>query len=643
LNYAISIDCGSTFTDGYLTLGSEEQIRAKVLTTPYDLTVCFRNLLGELATQLGISVDELLANAAGLRFSTTSGNNTILQRSGPRLGLVLTQGSKKRYLKESHAAKEGFIRKEMIEEIPEEVDSSGQVRRAPSEEQMLKAVERLLDSGARCIVVGFTNAALNPANEQAFRACVEQNYPQHLLGAVPVLLSSEISKRPHDIVRINTALLNAYLHRDMARLLYSVQSYVKGHGYPKNLLVGHGSGGVARLATTIAVATYNSGPAAVVTGAGRVAPLYGMDRLITADMGGTSLDAAALEGGSPKFINQADINGLQCYTLTPMIASLGVGGSSVAGVKKTGLDVGPRSAGSLPGPACFNRGGKEPTVTDADLVLGMINAERFLGGRIKLSLKAATQSIKKYIAAPLGVSVEEAAWRIKNTADGKIAALLKEILGQKGWSAGEVTILAAGGAGPAHCCSFAEMAGIGKILICRHSPVFGAFGLAGASITHFGEVSRANGEYTGALQQAKAKAACDMETEGFKGEGVVYHLWPVGKKHGFTGKKQLEDQICLSEDVEALLLQASVEAPPWSPAIYPDAGEEQSQAISSWRPVYWGGGYSGTPVFKRELLKTGNKVKGPAIVEDNDTTYVIPPGWHLLIDKYQNALIAKEA
>ncbi len=641
MDYTINIDCGSTFTDGYLTHGLE-QITAKVLTTPYDLTVCFRNLLDELAKLLSISLTELLVNTKSIRFSTTIGNNTILQRSGPRLGLVLSQGFKKCYLKESYAVEGGFVREEMIEEILEEVDSSGKVKKVPSEEQILKTVERLLDNGARCIVIGFTNAALNTANEQAFRTLVDQNYPKHLLGGIPLLLSSEISKRPDDIMRINTALINAYLHRDMARLLYNVENYVRRNWYSKNLLVGHGSGGVARVATTIAVATYNSGPAAAVIGAGRIASLYGIDKLITADMGGTSLDAAMLEGGTPKFINQVDIDGLKCYLLTSMVISIGAGGSSMACVKKSRLEVGPKSAGSLPGPACFKRGGKEPTVTDANLVLGLINAERFLGGRIKLSLKASTQSIKKYIAAPLGISIEEAAWRIRNTVDDKIAALLKEMLGQKGLSAEEVTILAFGGAGPTHCCSFAEKAGINKIIICNQAPVFSTFGLAGAGITHFYEVIKENGEYTRALEQAKSKISCEMKTEGFNEEQVNYHLWPVFKNHKFTGRKQVEDGIYSSKDVEALLLEATGEVLSWTPVIYPDAGEDQSQALSSWRPVYWGDGYIGTPVFNRELLKTGNKISGPAIVEDDETTYVIPPGWHLFIDKYENAFISKE-
>jgi len=641
LNYKISIDCGGTFTDGYLTYGSE-QIIAKVLTTPHDLAICFSNLLDELAKLIDVPLTGLLANTESVRFSNTIGTNTILQHSGPKLGLVLSQGFKNRYIKESYAVGQGFVREDMIEEILEEVDVSGKVKITPLEDHVLKIVERLLDDGARCIVIGFTNAGINTANEQTFRSIVEQNYPKHLLGAVPLFLSSEISKRPNDVMRINTALINAYLHRNMAYFLYKAEDHIRKNCYTKNLLIGHGNGAVARVAKTLAINSCDSGPAAAVVGAAKIASLYGIDKLITADMGGTSLDIATLENGIPRFQNQVDIDGFRYYVLSSSVTSLAAGGNSIAYVKKSGLRVGPKSAGSSPGPACFKSGGMEPTVIDADLVLGLINAECLLGGRIKVDVDAAIKSIKKYIADPMRISIEEAAWQIRTTIDDKIAVLLKDLIKQKGLIPEEITLLAFGGAGPSHCCFFAEKVGIKKIIVCKQAPVFSAFGLDKASISHFYEIVKENGGYSTEIEQGKSKITCDIKAEGFIKEQVHYHFWPVLKKKKFSERKQMESEIDYSENIEALFLEASGEVYSWSPVIYPDAGEDYSNALSSWRLVYWKDEFIGTPIFNRDLLKTGNKISGPAIIEADATTYIIPHKWNLFIDKYANAFISKE-
>lgn len=642
LKFSINIDCGGTFTDGFLISSGGETIGTKVLTTPYDLTVCFGELLAELAKILNISLDELLSRAEIVRFSTTIGTNTILQRSGPKLGLVVSRGLKDHFLANSAVVANGFLKEEMIEEIDEEVDAGGVVRRGLDEGQVLQIVERLLDSGARYIVVGFRNASRNPVNEQGFRLLVEKNYPKHYLGSIPLLLSTEISKRSDDVIRINTALINAYLHRDMARFLYKADDFVRRHWHPRPLLIGHASGGVARVAKTIALNTYNSGPAAGALGAAHIASLYGIGKMITADMGGTSLDATLIINERPQFLSKIDIEGVKCYGLIVEVNPIAAGGGSIAQVVDSQVEVGPRSAGSLPGPACFETGGIEPTVTDADLVLGFLNPDRFLGGKIRLSVEAAYSSLKDFIAEPLGISVQEAAALVRSTIDTKIASFLGRLIEQRGGRPQDFTLLAYGGAGPTHCCSFAELAGIKRVIIAAQAPFFSAFGLANSRVSHFYEVETGKDLALG-VERAKVKAIRDMKGEGFAPDEVRFRLWlaPGNGVNVIVEDSAVEIEK-LRQGLEAVLLEASAAVPSWQPVSYPEAGEDAAEAMISQRQVYWANGVAQTPVYDRKLLRPGNKIVGPAIVEADETTYVIPAKWTLTIDTYGNAVALKE-
>lgn len=640
MRYTISIDCGGTFTDGFLTSGNDT-LGAKVLTTPYDLTVCFSELLYELARRVGVSIEELLSSSDIIRFSTTIGTNTILQRSGPKLGLVLSKGFKGFFLEKSPVCRLGFLREDMVEEVDELVGEDGSVEREPSEEEALQVVERLLDGGARYIVAGFFRAAKNPANEQKFKSLVHKNYPKHFLGSIPLLLSTEITSRPDEVTRINTALINAYLHRDMARFLYKADDFVRRHWHSRPLLVGHGSGGVARVAKTIALHTYNSGPAAGALGAASIAALYRIPKLVTADMGGTSLDATLIVGEKPRFLSTLDIDGIKCYGLVVEVNPIAAGGGSIATVADSRLEVGPRSAGSLPGPACFETGGIEPTVTDADLVLGYLNPERFLGGKIRLKVEAARMSIQDFIADALGISVEEAAVAIRNTIDRKIARFLRELIESKGFSPREFTLLAYGGAGATHCCSFAEMAGIPKVIITAQAPFFSAFGLANSRVSHFYEIDLRGRDWSPALVQARRKALRDMRGEGFGIDDLGFALWVISREGDVTAGID-STQVPAPAELETVLLEASASVPVWEPVFRSGAGNDPGAALIARRAVYWLDKYIDTPVFERKLLEAGNRVRGPAIVEEDETTYVIPEGWLLTIDEFGNAVASRE-
>jgi N-methylhydantoinase A/acetophenone carboxylase len=389
--YTIDIDIGGTFTDGFFTQGGQAT-SCKVPTTPHDLTVCFLECIQEGANSMGVPLPEMLQRTAVVRLSTTVGTNAIINKSGPRLGLIVTKGYEGSLYGGDEPAPvlDSIVPREMIVGVEEEIDASGEVRKEIQADQVLWAVRHLVNQGARMIVVSLRHASLNSIHERRIKEFVRARYPEHYLRSVPLQLSTDVSDMPADYERTNTTLLNAYLHRDMARSLYRAEDRLRDAGFNRPLLIVHSSGGVARVAKTHALHTYSSGPAAGVVGASRLASLYGLPRVLTTDMGGTSLDVGLVVEGRYRASLTPRVDGIPLSTPMIEVESLGAGGGSIAWVDPSGrLAVGPQSAGAMPGPACYDKGGREATVTDADVVLGYIDPDYFLGGRQRLNKERA--------------------------------------------------------------------------------------------------------------------------------------------------------------------------------------------------------------------------------------------------------------
>ncbi|MCP4023995.1 MAG: hypothetical protein GY729_19290 [Desulfobacteraceae bacterium] len=265
----------------------------------------------------------------------------------------------------------------------------------------MAAAQGLIDRGARCLVVAFSNSEYNPANERFVRKTVKKEYPRDFLGSVPVFLSSDISHRSGDRERINAAVLNAYIHDKLARLLYKASENLRQRSYNENLFIVHNNGAVARVAKTRAINTYNSGPVAGLSGARLIGRLYGEKNLISADMGGTSCALGFVNNDQESYTLLPDVEGFRINVPMMAIRAIGAGGGSIASVQDGRLCVGPQSAGALPGPVCFDLGGNEPTVTDADLVLGILDPDFFLGGAMALNYDKARDIIAQKVAEPL--------------------------------------------------------------------------------------------------------------------------------------------------------------------------------------------------------------------------------------------------
>jgi N-methylhydantoinase A/oxoprolinase/acetone carboxylase beta subunit len=469
MSITIDIDTGGTFTDGFVVRDGAS-CAVKVLTTPHDLAVCFRDVIESAAATLETTVGQMLRETVSVRYATTVGTNTIIQRRGPRLGLMAGGA-----LPDDDGAAWGvglFVEPEMIRRIAvagrsTNGDSAGT--------DVLGGIRGLLDDSARGLVGALDDAAGGEAGESHLREAFEEHYPLHCLDAVPLLLASEITPDGDDARRTATALFNAYVHPSVADYLYRAEDYLRDEGYRHPLLIVHNDGGCARVAKTIAGKTYNSGPMAGLLGGRAIARLYDLPTLVTLDMGGTSLDVGIIEGGDVPMRVHGDVENLTISFPLPDLLALGAGGGSIAWLDGDRLRVGPQSAGAKPGPACFGFGGSEPTVTDADVVLGILRPEAFLGGSMPIDVQAARDALGP-IAESLGCNVEEAAAQVRATVHREMGERLASELRRRGVDPSTTTVLAFGGNGATHCAGIAQAAGVRDVITLPLSPVFSAFG-----------------------------------------------------------------------------------------------------------------------------------------------------------------------
>lgn len=677
--FTIDIDTGGTFTDGFVR-GDGRTVLVKVDTTPHDLTVCFLNCIEEAARSLGLpSAEHLLAQTSTLRLSTTIGTNALLQRSGPKLGLLVTRGAGENgYAPEGVANPAiGFlISQEMIATIDEELGESGASLRPPAGAEVLVAVKGLLDRGARRIVVSLARSPLNPAHEQACRELVLEDYPAHYLGTVPLLLSTEVSSQLDDRCRTNAALIDAYIHQAMAHYLYKADEDVRRRRYRWPLLVVHANGGARRVAKTKAIDTLDSGPAAGLLGAAHLARLYGLKDVLTVDVGGTSSDLGFIARGEPYFTDYKEVHGVPVRERVIETESIGGGGSSIAWIDAaTGaLRVGPQSAGALPGPACYGLGGDRPTVTDAWVTLGYIDPEYFLGGRRRLDAARARAVIEKQIAGPLALSVEEAAEAIVREVTLRTAESVREFLAARGAEAEGVTMFAFGGAGGLSCGGVARAAGIGKVYFFPFGAHFCAFGSSCADVVHTysaaadlqlaPDAADAVRGFDAAVAALADDAYFDMLGEGFEREKVTLSLevvaaspqateavvvpWLQLTLGGEAGVRALLEEYRRRAGLkrapaavavrELRLRAAGPIADPQLPKDEPH-GKDPAAARKGVRPVYWRGKLLEAPLYDQERLRCGNVVQGLALVESPHTTILVPPGYRYTVDEHLNAVM----
>jgi len=505
------------------------------------------------------------------------------------------------------------------------------------------------------------------------------------LGNIPVLLSSEVVPKWREYTRTTTTVLNGYLHFEMTNQLMGIGDQLRDMGFKRPLQMVQNTGGVAKLSRTRVVDTYQSGPVAGLMGSGARARGLGLENVICTDMGGTSFDLGLLVGGSPRFYSVRPVIDRWAVDLPLLeVNSIGTGGGSIAWLNKdfgNRLEVGPASAGSMPGPACYGMGGDEATVTDADVVLGYLNPDNFLGGRMDLEVEEAQRVIRSSVAQPMGISVEQAALAIKRVADEKMGVeIFKEVV-LKGFDPRDFVLFAYGGAGPAHCCGYAQALGIDRIFLFPEASVFCAYGASTLDVAHIYERARpmvlfdpsgrsyldefdAFNETVGDLESDLRR---DMLAEGLDLGGMRLAL-ELELRYGSSPVTQriqckalrlesAEDVRALYADFRAHLMTLSfgVDLPEAPVRIEtfalsgsvpgarrhgvadaaPHAANDgdPSRLFQGRREVIWDNSLErvDTPVFPVAGIREGNLIRGPAIGEAKDTTYVIPPGWEMRV------------
>jgi N-methylhydantoinase A/acetophenone carboxylase len=704
----INIDAGGTFTDCF-TVHDGEAVSAKTPTTEHDMSECFFQGIRKCAGQLDVDLEDLISDVDSIRYSTTTAMNRLIERKGPKLGLLTTAGvqdypqigrgprwadgltdSEQRNISDAKKP-EYLVPDSRTKGIRERVDSEGNVLRPLDEAHAREQIRDLVDRGARAIVVNLLWSYEYPEHEQRIRELVREEYPPSYLGSIPVFLSSEVMPTKQEYERTNTTLLDAYLSELMQEHIADIKERLEAFGYEGDVQMLHNTGGMAESYKTTAVETFNGGPVAGLKGGEYLCDLLGYEKAVVTDMGGTSFDIGILTGG-----------GVQSYEFEPIIdrwrvsgtmiesKSIGAGGGSIASVNDElggRLEVGPESAGADPGPACYNRGGTKPTVTDADVVLGFIDPEKFYAGNQRLAVERAEDAIETHVADPAGMSITEAARNIRRIADGNMGNTVRKETMLRGHDPREFILYSFGGAGPLHAASFSSYLDIDTVVTTPYSPVFCAMGSATMDTLHIYEQSRSmflreSGEeaayeidydvFNGVVDDLKAKGRRDIESEGYDPDDITYeleldmrfggqiHVARVGSPRLEVHDESDVEAICdhfidqYTErfssysvtpehgiTVENFALKARVDSPDIDLPTEPVGESTPDPARDGDRDILWADAdeYRSTPVFEYDEMRPGMTVEGPAVVDADYTTTAVPEGWTYHLDTYRNGIL----
>lgn len=696
---SIDIDVGGTFTDFVLILDCERHI-AKCPTTPHDLSIGFLNAVEAGGDKIGLSVEELLPKIDIIRYSTTVALNRLLQRQGPRIGLLTTEGHEdailigrgaqwtdgKRVSERRNIAVQNkplpLIERDLILGIKERVDSTGAVIRPLDEEDVRAKLRMLMDRGARAIVVSLLWSFMNSAHEKRVREIIREEYKEYHIGFVPVVMSHSVVSKIGEYERTMTAVLDAYLQRSMQNDIGSTWDKLRAKGYHGAFLMIHNSGGSADIFKTPASRTFNGGPVAGLMGSAYFANKLGYKNVVAGDVGGTSFDVGLVVESSVRNYTFRPVIDKWMVNVTMMqTISVGSGGGSIAKVDRSGtrLEVGPHSAGSMPGPVCYDLGGTEPTVTDADVVLGYINPDTYYGGRMSLNKAKAEKSIREKIAQPLGIETIEAAALIRHIVDENMASAIKREVHMRGYHPEDFVLFAFGGAGPTHMAGL--KGDVPKAVVFPAAPVFCAMGSSIMDIVHIYEQSLrmvfmephtekfvVDYEHFNQIVDSMIdRARHELRSEGIEVDDAIFGLELDMLYGGQVNLKRMaspllhirtaEDTLVVYQAFEKEFSEAfsplvvnkpggvfldnfvlRVTVPTWKPPIpeYPLQEADPSAAFLGKRKAYWPEmkHWADTPTYQFEMLQAGNVIDGPAIVEAELTTIVVPPKQRLMIDKH---------
>ena len=672
--YRLGIDAGGTFTDFILaSAGGEVQI-FKVLSTPTEPTKAIRNGLALITEETGLSAEEIVSNSDLCINGTTVGLNALITHNGAKTGLIATRGHEDSIEIRLGHKEDGYrydpeyppatmlVPRHLRKGVSERVISDGSVRTPLDEDAVRDACRYFIAEGVESVAVSFVWSVLHPAHELRAAEIVREMMPD-----VRLTVGSQLYPQVREYTRTSTAIVNAYLAPILQRYVEAIDAYFRelGSKHPVRYFQSNGGLALGKVVTDQSVYAINSGPASAPQAALDVGAPWDEQNIITCDMGGTSFDITLTKDGKANVNKNIDF--LRYRIGIPMIQveTLGAGGGSIGWIDEMGLmQMGPQSAGSEPGPACYGQGGERPTTTDANLVLGYLNGDGLVGGRLPLDAAKARAAIKAYLADPLGISVEKAAYGMFTIVNNNMVNAIRRVSVERGYDPRDFVLMGAGGATGAHITALAREMGISKVLISKLASGLCAYGQI-ISDVKYNYMAPAPLRLQGAeaaktlddlFEGLETRGRDDLAGDGF-GEGDIsirrtLDMRYVGQVHECTveigpfavTETSLEDikaafharhrELYTYDEphnaVEVVNVESAITGHVDKPQRMRIAdGNGAASALKAHREMVFSadGIAQNTPVYDGSALGAGDVLHGPAVIEEVTTTIVVEPGW----------------
>ncbi|MCZ6894050.1 MAG: hydantoinase/oxoprolinase family protein [Gammaproteobacteria bacterium] len=680
MHYVLGVDIGGTFTD-FSLLDKDGHIALwKEATTPKDPAEAIQRGIRALAEQAEMSLDKFLDRLDLFVHGSTIATNTVIQRNGPKTALLCTEGFRDvihfrdgfkpdRYNIQLQPP-EDFIPRYLRIPIKERVNYTGEVVAPLEEDSVHAAAAKLKNAGVESVAVAFLWSIMNADHERRVKAIIEAELP-----GVPVVLSSDVLPMIREWERTTCTVLSAYVIPGIARYMVELEEFLHGNGFRHPLLIMQLNGGSSTVNKILhrPIYTLASGPAATPIAGLHCSQLVGMENESTIDMGGTSFDVSMVTDGTPTLTRELRVHNLPVGVAAVDVHSVGAGGGSIAWIDKGGaLQVGPQSAGAEPGPACYAQGGTDPTCTDANVVLGYINPDYFLGGRREINVELSERAIENLIAKPLGLTVPEAAHGIFRLINNNMVDAIRVVSIERGIDPRHYSLVVGGGAGAIHAGMLGRTLGMKTAIIPRYSGVFCSVGMIVSDVRHDYMQAFATNTERFDLERAnkviadlERKALDDMIEEGFpEGEvtltrfadakypAQIHELTVPLKADGPLTEAHIGDMAEAFHDLHERMFSYSVRESsvdlfhwrviahravqsPQTPEL-PVTGEPVTTVQKGTRRVYFGDidEYRDTNIYDGDRLNRGMMITGPAVVEQQNTTIVVFPGQKLEVNAY---------
>ena len=700
MEYIISTDTGGTFVDAIIIDAEGTLSVGKHSSTPTEPARGILGAVNSAARRLGISLSDAITGCRLFFNGTTVSTNAMIQRKGVRTGLLITRGFEDTlFIGRIKARTAGLDERDLTNYqygadrpqpivpisltrgVTERVDSQGKVLCPLDENEVLKGLEELVADGMESLAICLLWSFKNPDHEQRIKSLAQKRFPHLFVSA-----SSDLIPLMREYERANTTVINCFLGPVLDRYLKGIEESLSVNGYRQDLLVMQSVGGLSTAGEIrrTPITTLYSGPVGGVIATQHLGRILGERNLISTDMGGTSFDVGLIVDGRPQSTPVTVMQRFIVMFPTIDVATIGAGGGSKVWLDEAmTLKVGPMSQGATPGPACYNQGGQEPTVTDADILLGYISPDFFLGGTMRLNPGRSRETFQERICRPLGMSPDEAAWGAYEIINAHMADLIRQTSVERGYDPREFVLVAFGGCGPTHCTAYGPDIGAKTIIVPPTAPAFSALGIAQSDLRHFfsrsflvriprkgtmreDDVKALDGILAELLERGRKQLSAEGASEkeilllssvDMRYRGQIHELVialprvdaltqnavrtlcenftaQYEKLYGPGSSSELSDIECVSVRVDAI-------APiPFKYQPIKGARSRKKPVPVGERPAFWGRDkWRKTPVYRGETLQPGNVVEGPAILEFYATTIPLHPGQRVEVDEYSNLII----